>query len=177
MRRLIAGAGLAIALAAAPATASFADTAVHVGGVVSSPASFTVDQLKRQFAASLAQVHYTLKGKDHVSTCVALLDIIKASGGQTAVKEDPTADPKTKNMPLRSAVVVQGSDGYSVVLSLPELMPAFGNEKAYLAIDEDGLPIMDREGPVRLIIPADSKPGRWVRGVSSVSIVDMATVR
>jgi hypothetical protein len=87
-----------------------------------------------------------------------------------ALKMDPSADPKLKNHNLRLAVVVEGADGYTATFSLGELMPEIGGKEAWLALDEDGKPLPQRL--VKLVVPADQKPARWVRDVVSITIVD-----
>ncbi len=52
---------------------------------------------------------------------------------------------------MATVIVVSGSDGYRVVLTLPEIDPAFREEKVLLADSEDGHPPDAREGPFRLI--------------------------
>jgi hypothetical protein len=33
-------------------------------------------------------------------------------------------------------------------------------------------PLADKDGPVRLIVPSDSKPGRWVHAVAKITVID-----
>ena len=44
----------------------------------------------------------------------------------------------------------------------------------WIALDRDDEPLAERSAPVELIAPADAKPGRWVRGVASITVVDPA---
>jgi hypothetical protein len=61
--------------------------------------------------------------------------------------------------------VVQGADGYRVVLSPAEFDPAFSDRVAILADARDGSPLPADEGPYHLIIPDEKRPARWVRQV------------
>ena len=57
-------------------------------------------------------------------------------------------------------------------------MPDIGGREAWIALDEDGKPLPARDGIAKLVAPADHKPGRWVRNVVSVHIIDAtATTR
>jgi len=149
------------------------ERSVRVGGDVSNPGDWTVKRLKQQFAAEIRQIHYASQGQPHVSNCVALLSLLKAAGAPTELKMDPAADPKMKNAPLRIVIVIQGRDGYTVVFSLPELLSQIGNKPVWLALDEDGGPLSERDGPVKLVVPDDAKPARGVHGIAAVRVEDM----
>jgi hypothetical protein len=165
----------ALAISTNLALSAEPEKSVHIDGAVSNPSDWTTAHLKEQFASELKQIQYTSKGQQHTSICVALLSVLKAAGAQTDLKMDPTADPKTKNIPLRLAVVVRGNDGYTVVLSLAELLPQIRNEEAWLALDADGNALSDRDGPAKLIVPSDKKPGRSVHGIATISVLDLAS--
>jgi hypothetical protein len=159
----------------APALAGEGDSAVHIGGDVSKSADWTLEQLKQRFGPQIKKIEYASKGQPHSSNCIALLDMLAAAGVPTDMKMEPRADPKVKNYPLRLAVVVQGRDGYAATFSLAELLPGNGNRAAWIALDMDGMDLSEREGPVKLIVPEDAKPGRWVHGIGKIMVVDVAT--
>ena len=104
-----------------------------------------------------------------------MVALLKSAGVSTDLKEDPKADPKTKNAALRIVIIVRGTDGYTVALSLADILPAVGNRPAWLILDADGAPLRANESPAKLILPSDAKPGRWVRGIASISVVDVNT--
>ena len=52
-------------------------------------------------------------------------------------------------------VVATGRDGYAVVFSVGELTAGRANPKVFLVSDEDGEPLPDDRGPVRLIVYGD----------------------
>jgi Oxidoreductase molybdopterin binding domain len=103
---------------------------------------------------------------------VALLSVLQDAGIDTVLKMDPKIDPKIKNYNLRLVVVIHGTDGYTTTFSLAELLPDIGNREAWLALDEDGQALSAKEGPVKLIVPSDAKPGRWVRALDSITVLD-----
>jgi tungstate transport system substrate-binding protein len=69
---------------------------------------------------------------------------------------------------LARCVVVEGSDGYEAVFSLPELNPELGERAVILADSKDGKPLEPVRGMLRIVAPQDPRPSRWVRGVVSI---------
>lgn len=134
--------------------------------------TWTAGRLKEVLAAEMKTVEYTSRGQKHTAGAVPLLAVLKAAGVPIELKMDPKADPHVKNYVLRLAVVVQGGDGYTATFSFGELLPEIGGREAWLALDEDGKPLPERDGVMKLIVPADQKPSRWVRNVSGVIVVD-----
>lgn len=70
---------------------------------------------------------------------------------------------------MASYLVATGSDGYSVVLSLAEVDPAFRDTQVIVADTRDGQPL-GKNGPFQLIVQADKRPARWVRNLVSISL-------
>jgi DMSO/TMAO reductase YedYZ molybdopterin-dependent catalytic subunit len=63
-----------------------------------------------------------------------------------------------------SQVVIRSTDDYSVTLTLQQIRAVYpGNLKVILAYAKYGAPLLDDEGPVRLIVP-QSTPGTHDRG-------------
>jgi hypothetical protein len=100
--------------------------------------------------------------------------VLKAAGVPIELNMGPKMDPKTKNFPLRFAVVVHGRDGYLAVFSMGELLPDIGGREAWMAIDMDGKPLSDTEGPVRLLVPKDQMPARGVHELAEIDVVNEA---
>jgi len=67
---------------------------------------------------------------------------------------------------LQRSVLVVGSDGYTVALSLGELEPDFEGKQVLLAYESDGKP----EPSLRLVVPGDHKAGRNVHDVVRVTL-------
>jgi hypothetical protein len=155
-------------------TSAHAEDAVQVTGTDGSAQTWTTARLKEVLASDVKAVEWTSRGQKHISSSVPLLAVLKASGVPVALKMDPKADPRLKNYNLRLAIVIQGGDGYTATFSLAELLPEIGSREVWLAIDEDGKPLPDRDGMAKLVVPADQKPGRWVRNVARISVVDPA---
>ena len=104
------------------AVSALADSpAVHISVASTQPSDWTADQLKTQFASQIKSIDYESHGQKHTSNAIPLLAVLKAADVGTDLKMDPKADPKTKNAALRMIVVVRGSDGYTVSISLAEV--------------------------------------------------------
>jgi hypothetical protein len=90
----------------------------------------------------------------------------------------PRVDPQRKNHRVGFAVITQARDGYTVAFSLAELSPDIGDRKVWVALDADGKPLPENDGPVRLLVPDEGKGHyhRWTLGVTSIVVVDGAKV-
>jgi hypothetical protein len=160
-------------LAAGPATQP-APASIAVDGVVAHPLSWSAAELRSNLAAQVTEIHYDIHDQHHVAHAVPLLAVLQSAGVGTTLKMDPKVDPKVKNYSLRLSVVVKGTDGYTATFALAELLPEIGDRPVWIALDADGKPLADRFAPVELISPGDVKPGRWVRGIASITVVDPA---
>jgi len=78
--------------------------------------------------------------------------------------------------PLRGAhldryVLVSARDGYRAVFSLGELDATLGNRGVYLVDRCDDAPLDADSGPLRLLVPDDTRPARGVRQVERITII------
>ena len=67
---------------------------------------------------------------------------------------------------LALCLLIEASDGYRVVIALPEIDPAFNDKQVILAFLKDGKPLDSNEGPYRIVIPDEKRMARWVREVT-----------
>jgi hypothetical protein len=144
---------------------------ITINTATSKPTEWSADQIKTKLAGEVTTLSYTGHDGKHTSSVVPLLSVLKAAGVTTQLDPHPNKDPKIKHDELHYAVTVQGKDGYYVVLSIAELMSELGDRKAYLALDVDGKPWPEKETPMKLIMPDDQKPARWVHSVQSISVI------
>jgi hypothetical protein len=77
---------------------------------------------------------------------------------------------------LHSSVIATGTDGYYVLYSAAELSSRFASAKAIVAVMKSGLPNTDG-GNIQLINPADTKPARWVHGLSNLTVMSIAPAK
>ena len=72
---------------------------------------------------------------------------------------------------LTTYLLVKAADGYQVVFALPELDPGFTDRVIFLADRRDDKPLSPKEGPLRIIVPGEKRQARWVRQVTSLTVV------
>ncbi len=69
------------------------------------------------------------------------------------------------------AVVVEAADGFRATFSLAELEREPEGQATLIADARDGDPLSPTEGPLRLIVPTDSRPVRWAKQVVLVTVI------
>lgn len=84
-----------------------------------------------------------------------------------------TLTEQTQRAILDSFILATGTDGYFVVYSGAELQPGLHKAQAIIAIARSGQPLT-ATGAFQLIDPADAKPARWVRNLTSLTVVPVA---
>jgi len=72
---------------------------------------------------------------------------------------------------LATCIVAEASDGYRVVLSIGEADPKLSGSDVFIADTANGKPIDDKSGPLRLVVPRDLRPARWVRSLTALRVV------
>ncbi len=83
-------------------------------------------------------------------------------------------DKPLRGKALASFVRVTAADKYQVVFGLADLDPTLGHTQVLLVDTRDGKPL-DKDGPLRLLVPGDKRPARWVRSVTTIEVVDGGT--
>jgi hypothetical protein len=71
---------------------------------------------------------------------------------------------------LATFVTASAGDGYWVVFALSELDPSITDKVVLLADRRDGAPLPASEGPLRVVVPAEKRPARWIRQVVAFAI-------
>jgi len=159
---VLAVCGLAAAQAPAPSSQSSADAALAVTGDVATPLSLSLSDLQHLPRTTL-KVLNPHSGKEEVYEGVLLAELLKRAGL-------PQGE-KLRGPMMASYLLAQGSDGYRVVLSLAETDSSFQNSEILDADTMDGQAIGSGAGPLRLVLPHDLRPGRWVRMLQSIKVV------
>jgi hypothetical protein len=71
-----------------------------------------------------------------------------------------------------SLVLIAGAkDGYHAAFALAELDEGIGNKPAFACDKQDSQPLSQSDGPIRLVMPSDKRPARWVRMVTTLDVV------
>ena len=78
-----------------------------------------------------------------------------------------------KGKRLTNCLLVEAADGYRAVFALPELDPAFTDKQTLLVFSRDGKPLNEKECPYRVVVPDEKRMGRWVRQVTTLTIVNV----
>ncbi len=99
---------------------------------------------------------------------VALIEVLRQQGA-------PVGE-KLRGGALTSVVRITANDGYQIIFSLAELDSAFGNTVAILVDTQDGKPL-GADGPFRLVVPGDSRAGRWLRNIVRIEVLSLAAPR
>jgi hypothetical protein len=78
---------------------------------------------------------------------------------------------KLRGPRLAEALLVEAADGYKVVFALAEIDPAFATREIIVADKRDGKPLDAKEGPLRIVVPGDKRPARWIRQITAMKVV------
>ena len=147
--------------------AALADPPAHSDGIaikggVDRPRTLALSDLQHepQTTVTISQHtgHGTLAG---AFSGVPLWTLLREAG--------VTLDKGKKNDLIHHTVTVTGSDGYSAVLSLGEIAPEFGDDRAMVAWQKDGKPL-ENGGYARLIIPGDKAASRAVAAITAIEV-------
>lgn len=103
------------------------------------------------------------EGKMETYQGVLLEEILKRAGV-------PQGE-KLRGAAMATLVRAEAADGYRVVFSLAELDSGIEDSGAFVADTLNGEPLPDKIGPLRLVLPHDKRPARWVRMLRSITVV------
>jgi hypothetical protein len=103
--------------------------------------------------------------KEHQYSGVPVRDLLSQAGA-------PLGD-KLRGAAMHDVVVVRAKDGYAVAFTLADFDEAYSAQTIVLADKEDGNPLSDTAGPLRLIVPNDKKGARWVRMAAKIELSDV----
>jgi hypothetical protein len=145
-----------------------ASTSFSLNGVVSSPATYTVADLPGSLNPTTV---YTkpdgaplATGAATGFTGVSLYELLIGAG----ISNNP-ADL------LRSYVIASGTDNYTAVYSLEEIMPQYGNQGDLVAYADGIGSSLGAGGFARTVVPGDLKGGRFLSNLASLTVVTVPT--
>ena len=102
----------------------------------------------------------------HTFQGVTLAELLKRAG--------VPAGENLRGKSMALCVLASAADGYHAVFSLAELDASIGGVTVLVADTVDGQPIPAGQGPLRLVVPSDKRPARWVRMVQSLTVVSVS---
>jgi len=112
--------------------------------------------------------HQTLKvtnphtHQEEVYDGVPLIDLLKLAG-------IPSGE-NLRGAAMATFIIAEASDGYRVAFSLAELDPGIGDAGVLVADSLSGKPLDAKLGPLRLVVPRDKRPARWVRMLTALHV-------
>ena len=74
---------------------------------------------------------------------------------------------------MTEAILVEAADGYKAVFAVAEFDPAFAAREIILADKRDGKALDAKEGPLRIVAPGDKRPARWIRQVTTFTLISV----
>jgi hypothetical protein len=163
-RRTLMGvvlAALTVTLAPGRAIGQRADTAItftNQDGVVH---RFTIADLR-----ALPQIEVKTEGNDGavlVERGPSLRGLLTSGGAP--------AGQMLRGPSMLLVLVAEGSDGYKVAYTLAELDEQFGARDGIIALTENGKPLADNDGPLRIVLGAESHRARWIRHLVALRLV------
>ncbi|MDN5782277.1 MAG: molybdopterin-dependent oxidoreductase [Luteimonas sp.] len=110
-----------------------------------------------------ATVIATAHGATLHCTGVALAAVLQAAG---VIPADGL-----RGAALGRYVQVDARDGYRALFALAEFDPTLGNSTAALVDRCDGKLLDEDDGPLRLLVPGEARPARWVRQVQAITVI------
>jgi DMSO/TMAO reductase YedYZ molybdopterin-dependent catalytic subunit len=161
---LCAGARLTRAQTAAPPAAAASAEAVRleIKGDIDKPMSLSLADLQGLPRETVTVMNEHEK-KQETYQGVSLTEILKRAGvPQGSALRGPA---------MTIYVRAEGADGYATVFALAELDPSVQDSGVIVADTLDGQAIPDTLGPLRLVVPHDKRPARWVRMLRTISVV------
>ena len=155
----------AVLLTAHSVFSQSAASGIMIRGDVLKPGSWSVDDLKRQFAKDIQTVKLAIGEDKQQKTAVGIPLFTLINAAELKTEKTP------KHYDLSFIVIVEASDAYRVFFSLAELMPKNGQPQVWLVWEVDGKPLSGKEVPLRLV-STDRGADRSIYGIGSMTLVD-----
>jgi DMSO/TMAO reductase YedYZ molybdopterin-dependent catalytic subunit len=139
---------------------------IDVRGDILKPRHWTISDLKQQFPKEIRNVTFTsgLDKEHHTGVGVPLLPLLQAA--------EPRTEEAPKHYDLTFLVVLEALDRYRVFFSLAELLPSCGRAQAFLIWEVDGMPLPEKQAPLRLVVLSDHGHDRYIYGIAGITLVD-----
>jgi len=131
-----------------------------VAGDVTTPLSLAPAELKK---FPRKQLEFTQEGKTLKYEGVLVAEVLKRAGVPLG--------GDLRGPALSIYVLASAADGYQVVFSIGELDPAMSANDIIIADTFDGQPLSDTQGPLRLVVPKDTRAARSVRMLTRIDVV------
>lgn len=102
-------------------------------------------------------------GTDATFEGTPLVEILRLAGAKLG--------EQLRGREMTTYLLVKAADDYQVVFALAELDPGFTDRIILLADRRDGKSLSPKEGRLRIIVPGEKRQARWVRQVTTLTIL------
>ena len=137
-------------------------TSLEIRGDVQKPRSWSVDEVRKQFAGDIQTVKSVGRDKEERTlTGIPLISLIRAA--ELKMEETP------KHYDYTFFVILDAHDGYRIYFSFAELALDIKENPTLLIWEENGKPLSDNEQPFRLFTRGSTR-SMW--GVTRITLVD-----
>lgn len=72
---------------------------------------------------------------------------------------------------MAARLIAEASDSYRAVFALAEMDPGLLDANVIVADTMDGAALPANQGPLKIVAPGEKRPARWVRMLTSLTIV------
>lgn len=141
-----------------------AEDYLDLRGDVPNPRRIDTSELKKLPRVETRTTDPHDPGKEIIYSGTPLVEVLKAGG--LRLDSDTARIRET----VAITVLVEATDGYRAVFALAELDPELTDRVILLANTKDGQPLPPNEGAVRVIVPGEKRPARWVRQVRALTV-------
>jgi hypothetical protein len=69
------------------------------------------------------------------------------------------------------AILAEAADKYQVAYTPAEIDEQFGGRSVIVALAANGKPLSAQEGPLRIVVAGEEHPARWIRQLTSLTLV------
>jgi DMSO/TMAO reductase YedYZ molybdopterin-dependent catalytic subunit len=148
------------AVTAGQTPAPAAAQTLAIAGDVKRPLSLSFAELK---AMPRTRVEVKDEGRTLVYEGVLVGEILRRAGVPLG--------GELRGNAIATYVLASASDGYQVVYSIAELDPDFTTNDVIVADTLDGKPLLDTQGPLRIVAPRDVRSSRSIRMLQRIEVV------
>lgn len=170
MRSTLAASSLAclVLSCSAPGFSLASSDALRIDGDVTE-LTLSIDDLEQ---LDVVEVEWNHRGETRTFQAIPLESLLRSVGVEPGamISGLPPADVRPG---WKLAVIATASDGFQATFSVAELFHGMGQTEAYVALRENGQPLGDVHGPLRLIVPSDGEGSRCVHDLQRLTIVDL----
>jgi len=143
------------------ADSSATNAILQVNGEVEHPLQLNgaeIAKLPRHIASAIDH-----GGAEATFAGTSLVEILRLAGVKLG--------EKLRGHEMTTYVLVTAADNYQAVFAVAELDPGFTDRVIFLADQRDGKPLSSTEGPLRIIVPGEKRHARWVRQVTTLTVL------